>query len=1025
MGTLRRTLCLALPLLIVLVAGSSVFAQEAGTDQAKALLEEGQAQYEAMNFAAAKATLLRVDKKNLSEAEKQKLGSLLSQVDTAIRKQAAAMRAYQDADEALKKGDLAAAKKGYQTAVSSEFLREEMRQDAAAQLKLVNRRMGAKNAADAAEADNAPEDDAPAATSEDASASTAEDNKKSNTPPEDDSQTPRAIEQLEAESKKKAAEYMEQGEKALDNRNFEQAVDYLSRARALGADPDKTVRLLRMAEQSLRTYSEASALTRLEIYRRLQEQIARVEFQQDVSQARAALVEADNINDFDAAESSVANAQDVLERNKAYFSSDSYTKLQKETEQLLSRIEDRRQAWERQRVAEQMRQVDIAQERRSTIERRQRQEKLSKLRSQARELQAEHKYEQALDVLQQIIELDPDDQWARGQAELLENFASLRTERSLVMQRKREMKKQFLYIREEEIPWYDLIKYPKDWEELTIRRRGMEAAATTESEVNRETRQKLNKRIPQLNFDGIAFKDVIDFLRDVSGVNIYVKWTMLQNAGIDQDTEVTVNLRDITLEKALRTILDDIGGIVTPLSYIIDDGVIEISTAEDLRQNTVTRVYDIRDLIFRVPNFTGPRIDLDQTTVGTDTDDDDDDNGLFGNDDDDDDDDNNGEENMPSRSELIQGITEVITNTIDRDSWPDRGDTGAVEELHGQLIITQTPENHEKIQQLISQLREARALQISIETRFISVNTGFLNDIGMDLDVYFNIGSRLGSSESTDPWTGDTVPGTDGESGWGTGPAGSDNYTPIPVRNTAEDFGRALGRTTGVPGGIRVDNPALSLGGTFLDDVQVDFLLRATQAHQMTRTLTAPRLTLFNGQRAYVTVGEQQAYVAGYEPIVTENATAVQPIIGFVPSGTTMDVEATVSADRRYVTMTVRPQISQLDGAIPTIDTPSGPVGLPTVTVQDLQTTVNVPDGGTLLLGGQNRSGEVEREMGVPILSKIPVLNRLTTNRGKIRDESTLLILVRPKIIIQHEEEGRQFPSLDVGNLMEAPARTR
>ena len=80
-------------------------------------------------------------------------------------------------------------------------------------------------------------------------------------------------------------------------------------------------------------------------------------------------------------------------------------------------------------------------------------------------------------------------------------------------------------------------------------------------------------------------------------------------------------------------------------------------------------------------------------------------------------------------------------------------------------------------------------------------------------------------------------------------------------------------------------------------------------------------------------------------------------------------------------------------------------IDLPTVAIQDLQTTVSVPDGGTLLLGGQRIAGEMDREMGAPVLSKVPLLNRLFTNRMKVRDEQTLLILVKPRIIIQRDEE--------------------
>jgi general secretion pathway protein D len=77
---------------------------------------------------------------------------------------------------------------------------------------------------------------------------------------------------------------------------------------------------------------------------------------------------------------------------------------------------------------------------------------------------------------------------------------------------------------------------------------------------------------------------------------------------------------------------------------------------------------------------------------------------------------------------------------------------------------------------------------------------------------------------------------------------------------------------------------------------------------------------------------------------------------------------------------------------------------------QRVETTVSIPDGGTLLIGGLKRSQELDREVGAPLLSKIPVINRAFTNRGKVRDEQTLLILIKPKIIIHPELEDQLFP---------------
>ena len=90
----------------------------------------------------------------------------------------------------------------------------------------------------------------------------------------------------------------------------------------------------------------------------------------------------------------------------------------------------------------------------------------------------------------------------------------------------------------------------------------------------------------------------------------------------------------------------------------------------------------------------------------------------------------------------------------------------------------------------------------------------------------------------------------------------------------------------------------------------------------------------------------------------------------------------------------------------------TGGIQLPTVKVQQLFVTTSVPDKGTALLGGQRRREEYETEAGVPILSKIPYVNRFFTNRITSTEEKTLLILLRPEIIIQTENEDILFPGL-------------
>jgi type II secretory pathway component GspD/PulD (secretin) len=123
------------------------------------------------------------------------------------------------------------------------------------------------------------------------------------------------------------------------------------------------------------------------------------------------------------------------------------------------------------------------------------------------------------------------------------------------------------------------------------------------------------------------------------------------------------------------------------------------------------------------------------------------------------------------------------------------------------------------------------------------------------------------------------------------------------------------------------------------------------------------------------------------------------------------------------VTLTVQPTVSRLvdlSNFIPNIGSSTAATGilqLPTVQVTSVATTVTVPDGGTLLIGGQKLADETEIEAGVPVLSKIPFLKRAFSNRSTVKNEQVLLILIKPSIIILREQEELAFPTLSTAGL--------
>jgi len=708
-----------------------------------------------------------------------------------------------------------------------------------------------------------------------------------------------------------------------------------------------------------------------------------------ISQARIAratdptIFQTAELNRFDAV---IAETQNRLEQSRLSFES---AAAQSASEEAVALQKAKEQAEREQRIAT-----------------------IKTLRRTAMEHTRQRDWAQALAAVDQILVLDRNDDYANGMRPFLLDQAQFAKQRKYRETFDRQMTDVLIENEEKRIPYNDILRYPENWPELSERRERTVEAERGASQEDQGVAIALDRKLPEINFSNVAFSDVVDFLRDVSQANIFVNWRALEAAGIAKDTQVSARLRDVKFAKVLNTVLNEVGGGTVRLGYTIDEGVITISTEEDLSANVVTRVYDIRDLIINIPDFdNAPDFNLQQQQSagrgggggGN----------LFGGG-------GGGEDDEgPTRVELVDEIIRLIQDTVASDSWKDNGGAvGSLRELQGQLIVTQTPENQRQLVRLLEQLRETRAIQVTIEARFLSVQRNFLEDVGVDFDFAF---ANLDQDRFFDPTSiSPTNP----------------NPTPGVVRVLQNSFGftQASNLDTSLPGnlasvigGTTGAGPALSTGITFLDDFQVTALIRATQASQSVSTITAPRVTLFNGQRAYVLISTQRAYVSDLQPIVGTGAVGFDPTPALVNTGAILDVQATVSSDRKYVTLTLRPQVAQLlnlvnfqvaqataggTGDDGNAGVATGFIQQPEIQITEVRTTVSVPDGGTLLLGGQSLAAEIERESGVPVLSKIPFLKRLFTNRSMAKDDQVLLILVKPTIIIQREQEAKQFPLL-------------
>jgi general secretion pathway protein D len=608
------------------------------------------------------------------------------------------------------------------------------------------------------------------------------------------------------------------------------------------------------------------------------------------------------------------------------------------------------------------------------------------------------------------------------------------------------------------------------WEDLAKSKYRRMQERTHLSPVEVEIQKSLSKHV-EVKFVNRPLSEVMDTLARMTGINVHLDPQGLGAEGVTVDTPVTLSLQQpISLRSALNLLLSPL-----QLSYVIQNEVLQITSEQTRDQKVHHKVYYAADLVIPIPNFVpsynmglpgalreslnalgygmSPRAGATAPLT------------VFN---------NEGQQQGPSTATQVLAqfnqfgqsgptpgagrqpgqaggpgglgggsaadfgpLIDLITTTISPQSWDDVGGPGSIEgfDTNLSLVVSQTQEVHEQIADLLEQLRRLQDLQVTIEVRFITLSDNFFERIGVDFD--FNIDDNTHLTNFQDQLPAGNPPSTPINS-----PFDDDNKSiaigwtgAAPTADLDLKFSQGSFTSTPQFGNFDV-NTAANFGFAILSDIEVFFLIQAAQGDNRTNILQAPKVTLFNGQTAFVSDTTQRPFVTSVIPVVGDFAAAQQPVIVVLNEGTSLSVSAVVSADRRFVRLTLVPFFSQIgdvdeftfNGSVTTdsgttVQDPTNPdqtvtngatrtvqgttVQLPTFAFTSVTTTVSVPDGGTVLLGGVKRLREGRTERGVPILSKVPWISRLFRNVGIGREAQSLMMMVTPRIIIQEEEEEK------------------
>lgn len=123
----------------------------------------------------------------------------------------------------------------------------------------------------------------------------------------------------------------------------------------------------------------------------------------------------------------------------------------------------------------------------------------------------------------------------------------------------------------------------------------------------------LNKRVDNLKWIDTPLEEVIGWLRDESKgqVNVIPRWSQLSTANVNFDTLVTLRLNNTTVAEILNEVVDQLS-VDGEVRYRCAGNRLIISTRDDFNRKMVLRIYDVTDILFRIPDFgqDAPTIDL-------------------------------------------------------------------------------------------------------------------------------------------------------------------------------------------------------------------------------------------------------------------------------------------------------------------------------------------------------------------------------------------------------------------------------
>ena len=236
--------------------------------------------------------------------------------------------------------------------------------------------------------------------------------------------------------------------------------------------------------------------------------------------------------------------------------------------------------------------------------------------------------------------------------------------------------------------------------------------------------------------------------------------------------------------------------------------------------------------------------------------------------------------------------------------------------------------------------------------------------------------------------------------GAGTGMAGA-LINPLQTENAF--FGTNLPTPGKIAPQLFQNLKGLTIYGTIAD--AVDVYARALESTGRFKILSRPVVYTTNNKKAVISSGQEVPYVSSTltsSTLTTQNSASFTSNISYKDILLKLEVVPLINANRE-VTLVIAQSNSNLLGEV---QVPGGGTA-PRVSAQELTTTVTVPSGSTIVLGGLIVERMTTSDSGIPFLMRVPLLGYFFKQMSRGVERQELIVLLQPTVVENNEEMAK------------------